>query len=119
MKPATSRYYPALISMVMLLVSCTNEQVPSAASTCYPNVNVKRSKLVTNVAVTVQASGGLAIGYQLVADNGVFWGACNLPDEFKRDGLAIYVSGYWLTWPELEHMNLVPIPFEVTRAKLR
>ncbi|GAB3760453.1 hypothetical protein GCM10028817_36560 [Spirosoma pomorum] len=104
---------------MLLVVGCNKEQVPSAASTCYPDVNANRSKLVTDVAVTVQASGGLAIGYRLVADNGVGWSACNLPEEFKRDGLAIYVSGYWLTWPGLEHMNLVPIPFEVTRAKLR
>ena len=112
-------HYSALIGMAAMLVSCHKDEVPSAALSCYPNVTVSRSKRIIDAAVTVQASGGLATGFQLMASNGVFLSACNLPDEFKRNGLAIYVSGYSLTWPELELMNLSPIPFEVTEAKLR
>ncbi|GAB4044650.1 hypothetical protein [Spirosoma jeollabukense] len=80
--------------MTSLLVCCKEDEVPSVASSCYPSVKAIRSERVTDAAVTVQASGGLATGYQLVASNGVAWGACNLPDEFKHNGLAIYVSGY-------------------------
>ena len=113
------RYYSTLIFMITLLVGCKQDEVPSVASSCYPSVEAVRSERVTDAAVTVQASGGLATGYQLVSSNGVAWSACNLPDEFKRNGLAIYVSGYSLTWPELKFMNISPLPFEVTRAKLR
>lgn len=105
--------------MAIGLLSCNKPEVSSVASTCYPSVSATRFRRITDVAVTVQASGGLAAGYRLVVSNGVAWGACNLPDEFKRNGLAIYVSGYSLTWPELESMNVSPLPFEVTGAKLR
>ena len=111
--------YLALISMTAMLVSCHKDEVPATAPSCYTNVTVSRSNRIIDAAVTVQASGGLATGFQLMASNGVFLSACNLPDEFKRNGLAIYVSGYSLIWPELELMNLTPIPFEVTGAKLR
>lgn len=111
--------YLVLISMAVLLVGCCKDDVSPAASSCYPNVKVSRSKRITDVAVTVQASGGLATGFQLVDCNGVTWSACNLPDAFKRNGLSIYVSGYSLTWPELAQMNLIPIPFEITEARLR
>jgi len=105
--------------MITLLVSCHEDEAPAVASSCYPSVKAIRSHQITDAAVTVQASGGLATGYQLVASNGVAWSACNLPDAFKRNGLAIYVSGYSLTWPELAFMNLSPLPFEVTKVKLR
>ena len=113
------RYVLTLICLITWLVSCRQDEVPSVASSCYPSVKAIRAERITDAAVTVQASGGLATGYQLVASNGVAWSACNLPDEFKRNGLAISVSGYLLTWPELALMNLSPLPFEVTGAKLR
>lgn len=113
------RHYLVLICLAIELLSCNKPEISSVASTCYPTVNATRSRRITDAAVTVQASGGLATGYLLTASNGVAWGACNLPDEFKHNGLAIYVSGYSLTWPGLESMNLNPLPFEVTEAKLR
>lgn len=105
--------------MAIGLLSCDKPEVTSVASTCYPSVSATRSRRITDAPVIVQASGGLATGYLLMASNGVAWSACNLPDEFKRDSLAIYVSGYSLTWPALELMNISPLPFEVTGAKRR
>ncbi|QIP13780.1 hypothetical protein G8759_14740 [Spirosoma aureum] len=67
----------------------------------------------------VRISGGLYTGYQLIASNGVAWSACSLPDEFRKDSLKIYVSGYFLTSPELDVKNITPLPFEVTGARLR
>ncbi|WP_288426198.1 hypothetical protein [uncultured Spirosoma sp.] len=113
------RYYSGLICMAIGLLSCDKPEVSSVVSTCYPSVNATRSQRITDAAVTVRASGGLATGYLLMASNDVAWSACNLPDEFKRDSLAIYVSGYSLTWPALESMNINLLPFEVTGARLR
>lgn len=115
------RYYRylALITITTWLAGCKNNEVPSMASSCYPGVNPIRSERIINMAVTVQASGGLAAGYQLVASSGVAWSACNLPDKFKHNGLALSVSGYSLTWPQLAFINLSPLPFEVSGAQLR
>lgn len=103
----------------MPLLGCKKSDVASSASACYPNTELRRAGSVTDAPVVVRLSGGVFKGAQLIAGNGTAWGACNLPDELKRDGLNIYVSGYFLTWPELELMNLTPVPFEVTAARAR
>lgn len=103
----------------MTLLGCKKSDVAAEVSVCYPNMELRRAQSVTDAPVVVRLSGGLFTGAQLFASNGVAWGACNLPDKFKRDSLNIYVSGYFLTSPELELMNLTPLPFEVTGARAR
>jgi hypothetical protein len=113
------KYSLRLIFIIFILGSCKKEEVLPSVSTCYPSMKLSRSRQVTDAPVLVRASGGLYLGFQLIASNGVPWSACNLPNEFKRDSLKIYVSGYSLTSPELELTNITPLPFEVVGARLR
>lgn len=113
------RYGLGFLLLVLMMGSCQKDEVSSITSSCYPSLSLSRSQQVKDGAVLVRISGGLATGFQLIASNGVAWSACNLPDQFKRDSLKIYVSGYFLTSPQLELMNLSPLPFEVTGAKLQ
>lgn len=113
------RYYLILVFMISALSSCKKEEVSASVSTCYPDMKLSRFQQATAASVLVRVSGGLYTGFQLMASNGVAWSACNLPEEFKRDSLKIFVSGYFLTSPELELKNITPLPFEVITAKLR
>lgn len=111
-----------LISIVFLLalLSWKEDKISTAALDCYSEFkDLKRGEYVVDAPVTVQPSGGLAVGKQLMATNGVSWGGCNLPAQFAQDSLTIYVTGYFLTSKELENMNLTPLPFEVISAKHR
>lgn len=108
------------IACMLCSLSCKEEKISSKALDCYAEFEgLKRGEYIVEAAVTVQLSGGLASGIRLIASNGVAWGGCNLPKQFVQDSLAIYVTGYFLTSKELELMNLTPLPFEVTSAKLR
>jgi len=44
---------------------------------------------------------------------------CNLPQKFRKDGLIVSFSGYYLTSPLLELIQISAIPFELTDIKLR
>jgi hypothetical protein len=113
------RFLLAGVCMLTLL-NCKEDKVNSTALDCYPEFEgLTRGENVVDAPVTVQLSGGLAIGSQLIASNGVAWGGCNLPDQFMQDSLSVYVTGYFLTSKTLETMNLTPLPFVVTSAKLR
>ncbi|MBO9616515.1 MAG: hypothetical protein J7619_27755 [Dyadobacter sp.] len=101
-------------------LNCKEDKISSVALDCYSGYEgLTRDEYVVDVPVTVQLSGGLASGSQLIASNGVAWGGCNLPKQFMQDSLAIYVTGYFLASKTLETMNLTPLPFVVTSAKLR
>ena len=105
---------------MLSLLNCKEDKISSTALDCYSEFEgLTRDEYVVDAPVTVQLSGGLAIGSQLIASNGVPWGGCNLPKQFMQDSLAIYVTGYFLTSKTLEKMNLTPLPFVVTSAKLR
>ncbi|PSL33700.1 hypothetical protein CLV60_10169 [Dyadobacter jiangsuensis] len=109
------------LAFVLALTSCKEEQLNRSAFECYSELKgLRRWHYVVDAPVMVQMSGGLIIGTQLKPQNSdVKWGACNLPGQFMRDSLAIYVTGYFLTSDDLAVMNLTPLPFEVTSAKLR
>ena len=112
--------YLLSIAFVLTLQSCKEDKISAASSDCYSEFEgLRRGQYVADAPVMVQMSGGLAVGNQLMASNGVGWGGCNLPGQFAQDSLAIYVTGYFLTSDELERMNLTPLPFEVISAKLR
>ena len=111
--------YLLLMVLALFSGSCKHDRVIPAA-TCYPEIaDIKRGGRVIDVPVNFQLSGGLISGGQLTLPNGTAWSACNLPDEFKKDSLSISVSGYYLTSPELDLMNISPVPFEVTLASYR
>ncbi len=109
-----------LITLLLASVSCHQDRINPAISTCYPELTLTRAQRAVDAPVTVVASGGLSNGYMLLSDtNGVAWSSCTLPEAFKKNNLKIYVTGYFLTSPELEIKNMSPLPFEVTSAKLR
>ncbi|MCK8494549.1 hypothetical protein M0L20_21955 [Spirosoma sp. RP8] len=109
-----------LAGLLLCFAGCKQQAVDASVSACYANIGqLTRSQRVVDAPVTVVVSGGLRSGGQLIPANGVPWNACNLPFEFQRDSLAIYVSGYFLTSPELERMNVSLLPFEVTSSRLR
>lgn len=109
-----------LIAFVLALLSCKEDKISATALDCYSGFeNLRRGQKVVDAPVVVQMSGGLIFGSQLIASNGVAWGGCNLPGEFAQDSLAIYVTGYFLTSDALKRMNVSPLPFEITSAKLR
>lgn len=109
------------LACVMALLSCKEDKISSSALACYPELKgLRRGEHIVDVPVMIQMSGGLLVGTQLIPPNSTMrWGGCNLPDQFVQDSLAIYVTGYFLTSDDLEVMNLVPSPFEVTSARLR
>jgi hypothetical protein len=108
------------LAFLLALLACKEEKISSSATACYSEFKgLRRGQHVVDVPVMVKRSNGLVAGKQLMLSNGVPLGACNLPDQFDQDSLAIYVSGYYLTSDQLELMNLTPLPFEVTSAKLR
>jgi hypothetical protein len=113
------RFLVAGVCMLSLL-NCKEDKISSAALDCYSGFEgLTRGEYVVDAPVTVQLTGGLAVGSQLIASKGVAWGGCNLPKQFMQDSMAVYVTGYFLTSKTLEKMNLTPLPFEVTSAKLR
>ncbi len=112
--------YLLLLNLWVASVSCKQDTPNPAVAGCYGSTNLSRAQHVVNAPVTVVASGGLYSGYMLISDtNGVAWGNCGLPEEFKKNNLKIYVTGYFLTSPELDLQNISPLPFEVTTAKSR
>jgi len=105
-----------LLSLVIIsMAGCGKTQVDS--SLCGWPGATRKNPYVKDFPVTVIS--WQAGAYQLAAGNDSRWGSCNLPDQFKQDSLKILVSGYFLTSPELELMNVNPVPFEVTDARLR
>nr|WP_295927587.1 hypothetical protein [uncultured Dyadobacter sp.] len=112
--------YLLLIVVVLAFLGCKEDKISAAALDCYPGFEgLKRGQHVVDAPVVVQLSGGLIFGSRLIASNGVAWGGCNLPGQFAQDSLPIYVTGYFLTSDALELMNVTPLPFEITSAKLR
>jgi len=109
------------LAFVLALLSCKEDKNSPSAPECYSELKgLRRGQHVVDAPVMVQISGGLIVGTQLITQNSaVRWGGCNLPEQFVKDSLAIYVTGYFLTSDDLERMNLTPLPFEVTSAKLR
>ena len=113
--------YLVSLAFVLALLSCKEDKISPSALECYSEFKgLRRGQHIVDAPVIVQMSGGLLVGTQLIPQNSdVRWGGCNLPDQFVQDSLAIYVTGYFLTSGDLEVMNLTPLPFEVTSAKLR
>ncbi len=44
---------------------------------------------------------------------------CNLPERYRKDSLIVTFSGYYLTSPLLELIQISAIPFELTNIELR
>jgi len=48
------------------------------------------------------------------SDGSIDWFACNFPDAFKKDNLAVRISGHQLTFPGIEATDMIGVPFELS-----
>jgi hypothetical protein len=123
-KERAMRVRLGLFILLSFLVGCHRNEVDSSVTSCaYPGVTMTRtSQFINQVPATIVTvkSGSQSVSYQIRrAGNAAFLGSCNLPPAFAKDSLPVMVSGYLLTFPGLELMNLSPLPFEVTAVRLR
>lgn len=105
--------------LLPLVVACKKEAAEVPVSYCqYPSPATERGQRLNNVAVKVvrQSTHPTALLLQQV-NGGVNLGTCNLPAEYLQEGLELYVSGFYLTWPGLENIDINPAPFEVVEAR--
>lgn len=106
----------------LTIISCKKDTENIDPSHCYDSLykGLRKGGKVVDAPVTVQMSGGTLAGSMLVTTaSAVVWSGCNLPSEYSKHDLKIFVSGYFLTSDQLELMNISPLPFVVTSAKLR
>jgi hypothetical protein len=47
-----------------------------------------------------------------------YLGACNFPEEAKKDGLSIKISGYLVTYPGMAEDDIFANPFEITSYQI-
>ncbi len=124
-KEASMKYVLSLFLLLSVLVSCYNDKVdPSVTSCAYPGVELRRTtefiKDVPAIVIAYTPPGTQIINYQIMrGGTSAALGSCSLPSAFAKDSLSVTVSGYLLTFPGMELMNLSPFPFEVTEVKGR
>lgn len=118
-------YVLSLFLVLIALVSCDrNTAHPSITSCSYPGIKLTRTNQFINdvpaTIIAVSSPGTQVVRYQIMrGGTSAALGTCNLPVALAKDSLKITVSGYFLTFPGLDVMNLTPLPFEVTEATLR
>ena len=47
-----------------------------------------------------------------------YFGACNLPKDVRKNGLAVKISGYVITYPGIQDQNFAANPFELTTIEV-
>lgn len=108
-----------------LLLGCSRGSVDPPVSACtFGGKELTRTgefiREVPATVIAVKSTTSPVISFQILREGAdVPLGSCGLPTEFAKDSLQIMVSGYLLTFPGLELMNLSPLPFEVTKVRLR
>ena len=111
-----------LVIIIFLFAGCDKNKIESDSNCTYAGVTLTRThNFVDNIPATVAAVKHLnqPETYQIIPSENNSWGSCNLPQEFAKDSLKVFVSGYFLSFPEMETMNISPVPFEVTDIKPR
>ena len=118
-------YFLGLVLALISLVGCEKEK-PDLSSIC---AGYTRSELIRDIPALViaQKIGGQLSGsyiiqptpYSASSQSPTPWRPCNLSQQFQIDTLKIRVSGYLLTYPGLELMNIAQLPFEITDIQLR
>ena len=113
--------YILYLFLVGWLTSCEKNKVNALSSCNYPWENLTRTdRFIQEVPATVAAvhfPGQQPAYHILRGGNSAALGSCNLPEAFKKDSLKVMVSGYFLTFPGMDLMNINPLPFEVTAVK--
>lgn len=110
---------------ITILFSCDKNEVNPSISSCkYGSRELTRTdQLVKDIPATIigiRSPTSPVITFQVMREGtAAALSSCGLPAEFAKDSLKVTVSGYFLTFPGMEFINLNPLPFEVTEARLR
>jgi hypothetical protein len=118
------KYVLSLFLLLSFLTSCDENKIDSSLTSCtYPGTKLTRTdQFIKDVPAMIIAVKfpNQQVSYQIQrAGTSAALGSCNLPIAFAKDSLKVTVSGYALTFPGMELMNLSPLPFEVTDVELR
>ena len=110
-----------LFILLSVLSACQDDPLDYKVSQCpSSDRQYSRTSAVTDVSAMVKIAtiNNQPIGGYWIQPSGSSqiapWSACNLPVQFQKDSSQIIVSGYILTYPELELLNIAALPFEVT-----
>lgn len=119
-----------LLFLLLAFIGCKKEDAVVETSPCQsPYGTLRRREFIQDRAAVViqisQTNGETsfqivpAYGTGVDEANRTPWGGCNLGTVFRKDGLKVTVSGYFLTSDQLGTMNISPLPFEVTSMQVR
>lgn len=119
------KHFLGLVILLSVLSACRKESLDSKTSRCqnaaYP---YERTSEVHLVSTTVRAA---VMNNQPINEYWIYPSdsrqvgpltPCNLPIEFQKDSLKVKISGYMLSFPGMEYMDLTAFPFEVTEIQL-
>jgi hypothetical protein len=116
----------SLFLLLSILLSCRKDEVSSSASPCSYGGNklTRTSQFAKDIPATIIAikspTTTPVISFQIMrGGTAAPLSSCGLPASFAKDSLKVIVSGYLLTFPGIEFVNISPLPFEVTDVKLR
>ncbi|QDK80201.1 hypothetical protein EXU85_16960 [Spirosoma sp. KCTC 42546] len=119
------KYSLSLLLVLSVSISCDRNKVdPSVSSCTYAGRTLTRTTQFINhvpaTIIAVTSPNTPVISFQISrAGTSAPLSSCNLPVAFAKDRLNVTVSGYLLTFPGMEYMNLSPLPFDVTDVKVR
>jgi len=116
-----------LFVLVLVAMGCNDKINPVSPAACESSY-YSRGRELNNVETMVLAktsitpSGAITIYYLENPDvPGLTspFAPCNLPKEFQKDKLAVRITCYQLTWPDMENQNSYGLPIELTRIEER
>ncbi|RDB06395.1 hypothetical protein [Runella aurantiaca] len=102
------KYTISVLSYLLLgFCGCKKSDViPIKSLSCDwpPNYSVEAKivDIVTTVHQSFWEDTAYIIRNPSLTDTAPFWGACNMPDKAKKDGIKVKVSGYIITFPGIE-----------------
>ena len=127
-KLTSMKLAPFLFLLFIALPSCHSDKAikPVDLSGCN-DMKYTRAKQLNDVATFIIAktrasvTGSSFTDYYLDQPDSfaIPWVACNLPEAYKKDHLAVRINGYTLTYPGMEKDNSIGNPIELTRIEVR
>lgn len=114
-----------IVLLFLTLTGCSSDKAikPIDLSGCTDKkyTRVKQLQNVTTIVLArtyTSTNGSSFTNYYLdqpdVAGFAIPWVACNLPDAYKKDKLAVRINGYTLTYQGIESENSIGSPIELT-----
>jgi hypothetical protein len=119
------KYALSLFLLLSFLIGCHRDEVgPSVSSCTYSGGKLTRTnqfvKDIPATIIAIKSPTTPVLSFQIMrGGTAAPLSSCGLPASFAKDSLKVTVSGYLLTFPGIEFVNISPLPFEVTDAKLR